>query len=109
MTTATVKTTRAAGLRNLDEETRVASIPVTGELPAWLTGSLVRVTPALLDTGGRTIRHWFDGVAMLNAFGFGDGTVSYASRFLDTDYRRRAAEGDLMFGFATDPCRSLFK
>jgi carotenoid cleavage dioxygenase-like enzyme len=109
MTTAAVRATRSIGFQSLDEETRIASVPVTGEVPGWLSGSLVRVTPALMDGAGKTVNHWFDGAAMLNAFGFGDGSVSYASRFLDTDYRAKAADGEFDFGFATDPCRSLFK
>ena len=52
--------------------------------PPWLTGALVRVTPALLEVGGRRMAHWFDGLAMLNRFGFADGSVSYASRFLES-------------------------
>jgi carotenoid cleavage dioxygenase-like enzyme len=62
---------------SLDEETAVDELPVSGEVPAWLTGALVRVTPALLEVGGRRLAHWFDGVAMLNRFGFADGRVSY--------------------------------
>src|SRR5436190_1515660 len=86
MTTTMSKTTRSAGFQSLDEEVRLESVPVTGTVPAWMSGSLVRVTPALMDGAGKSIKHWFDGAAMLNAFGFGDGGVSYASRFLDTDY-----------------------
>jgi carotenoid cleavage dioxygenase-like enzyme len=82
---------------------------VTGAVPDWLHGTLVRVTPALMDGAGKTVKHWFDGAAMLNAFGFGDGSVSYASRLLETDYLADARQGKFEFGFATDPCRSLFK
>jgi len=109
MSTAVSQTTRAAGFRSLDEEVHVDSVPVRGQIPDWLTGTLVRVTPALMDGGGSTLRHWFDGAAMLNAFGFGDGRVSYGSRFLETDYLDGARRGEFRFGFATDPCRSLFK
>jgi carotenoid cleavage dioxygenase-like enzyme len=69
----------------------------------------VRVTPALMDGGGHSVKHWFDGAAMLNAFGFGDGGVSYGSRFLQTDYLDKARRGRFDFGFGADPCRSLFK
>jgi beta,beta-carotene 9',10'-dioxygenase len=109
MTTTTASSTRRIGFQSLDEETHAASVPVTGTVPEWLTGTLVRVTPALMDGGGRSIKHWFDGAAMLNAFGFGDGAVSYGSRFLQTDYVDKARAGKVDFGFAADPCRSLFK
>src|SRR3954447_11234751 len=62
-------TQRTLGFQSLDDEVHVDAVPVTRAVPAWLRGSLVRVTPALMDGGGKTIKHWFDGAAMLNAFG----------------------------------------
>src|SRR4030095_13946766 len=81
-TEASAGTDHMLGFTSQDEETTVDRLPVTGDVPPWLTGALVRVTPALLGVGGRRLAHWFDGVAMLNRFGFADGRVSYASRFL---------------------------
>src|SRR4051794_2914271 len=108
--TGTVGTDAAAGFGCLDEEVALDAIPVTGELPSWLRGSLVRVTPARLDTPAGPIRHWFDGLAMLHRFGFGEGGVSYANRFLRRESFERAERGEgIGLGFATDPCRSIFK
>jgi beta,beta-carotene 9',10'-dioxygenase len=105
-----VDSTYALGFSSLDEEIALDDLPVLGQLPAWLRGRLIRVTPALLEIGGKTLEHWFDGLAMLNAFTFADGRVSYANRFLDTKAYRKAREGEIGFiSFATDPCRSLFK
>ena len=109
MATTISQTSRREGFRSLDEEVHLDSVPVTGTVPSWLRGTLVRVTPALMDGAGKTVKHWFDGAAMLNAFGFGDGSVSYGSRFLATDYLDGARRGKFDFGFAADPCRSLFK
>lgn len=100
------------GFADQTEEVRVDALPVAGAVPTWLHGGLVRVTPAQMDFEKRSVTHWFDGMAMLNRFGFaGDGTVSYASRFLDTKARREAlaSGGASISGFATDPCRSLFQ
>jgi beta,beta-carotene 9',10'-dioxygenase len=98
------------GFQSLEEETAVDSLPVAGALPAWLSGSLIRVTPAKLEVGGRRLAHWFDGLAMLNRFGIADGRVSYKSRFIDSVTYRDAEEGKWRHGgFATDPCRTLFK
>jgi len=106
----TQKTDYRLGFTSLEEETAVDSVPVTGELPAWLSGALVRVTPAKLEVGERRLDHWFDGIAMLNRFGIADGRVSYKSRFIDSVAYRDAQEGEWRHrGFATDPCRSLFK
>jgi beta,beta-carotene 9',10'-dioxygenase len=109
-TTVTLTTDARLGFSSLDEETAVDRLPVTGEVPGWLTGALVRVTPALLEVGGRRLAHWFDGLAMLNRFGFADGAVSYRSRFVDSHAYRDAGAGQwTRGGFATDPCRSIFK
>src|SRR3954453_11537414 len=99
------------GFASQTEEVRVDAVPVHGEVPAWLRGGLVRVTPAQMDFADRTVQHWFDGMAMLHRFGFDGETVSYASRFLDTQARRAAlaSGGRSINGFATDPCRSLFQ
>src|ERR671918_2358745 len=98
-----------AGFESLEEETAVDSLPVTGEVPAWLGGALIRVTPAKLEVGERRVDHWFDGLAMLNRFGFADGRVSYKSRFLRSRAYHEAERGRVLAGFATDPCRSIFK
>src|SRR5918911_3723223 len=112
MTTLTPTTTdQRLGFCDQTEEVRVDALPVSGAVPAWLQGGLVRVTPAQMDFARRSVTHWFDGMAMLNRFGFADGSVSYASAFLDTDARRDAlaSGGATIAGFATDPCRSLFQ
>src|SRR3954453_15188838 len=102
--------TRRAGFDNQDDEVGVDRLPRRGHIPRWLSGTLVRVTPAVLDVGGAPLRHWFDGLAMLNAFGVREGHVSYGRRFLDPEARRAERKGEMAFmGFAQDPCRSLFK
>ena len=102
--------TRRLGFENLDEEVKVDRLEAQGEIPEWLAGDLVRVTPAMLDVGGKPLRHWFDGVAMLNSFSLHEGNVGYGSRFLRTEAYRQARAGRFDIpGFAHDPCRSLFK
>jgi beta,beta-carotene 9',10'-dioxygenase len=99
-----------AGFNSLDRETRVDSLPLEGRLPDWLQGSLVRTGPARWEVGRQTMRHWFDGFAMLHRFGISGGEVSYANRFLQTKaYRAAEEKGEIVYSeFATDPCRSLF-
>jgi carotenoid cleavage dioxygenase-like enzyme len=110
VSTAT-STAPTLGFSSLEQETIVDQLEVTGELPGWLSGSLLRTGPAQFEVGERTMRHWFDGLAMLHRFTIGGGRVSYASRFLQSRAYRAAREhGRIVFGeFATDPCRSLFK
>ena len=111
MTTAAVTTSPARGFDSLTDEVRLDSLSVQGTIPAWLTGSLVRTGPALWDLPQQTMKHWFDGLAMLHRFSFADQNVSYANRFLETRaYRAARARGRLSYSeFATDPCRSLFQ
>jgi carotenoid cleavage dioxygenase-like enzyme len=101
----------SAGFADLTDETEIASLPVTGQLPPWLRGSLVRVAPAQWDVGERTLNHWFDGFAMLHRFQLSDGNVSYANRFLQTGaYKAAHSTGKIEFSeFASDPCRSIYK
>ena len=56
-------------------------------------GSAARscASPPRCSMWRRAGAHWFDGLAMLNAFGIGDGRVSYGSRFLESrEYQPRA-------------------
>jgi carotenoid cleavage dioxygenase-like enzyme len=99
------------GYESLESEVRIDSLPVTGTVPGWLEGSLLRTGPAKWEVGDQTMNHWFDGLAMLHRFGIAGGGVSYASRFLETKaYRAARATGAITYSeFATDPCRSLFQ
>ena len=100
----------AAGFRSLDAEVNLDTLPIEGELPSWLSGSLLRTGPAKFEVDGESFNHWFDGLAMLHAFGFAHGAVSYACRFLKSRAYRQADKHGRIYRseFATDPCRSLF-
>ena len=105
-----VESNATQGFADLNEELTLDRIELKGELPPWLSGSLVRVTPAKFDLEQGAIRHWFDGLAMLHRFGIDDGKVSYANRFIRSDAYEKAQKGErLSQGFATDPCRAIFK
>jgi beta,beta-carotene 9',10'-dioxygenase len=99
------------GFEEPTDEFAVGDLPVQGELPGWLAGSLVRVTPAKFEVGGKQLAHWFDGQAMLHAFGVDGGRVSYANRWLRTrQLESIERDGKLAYTeFGTDPCRSIFK
>jgi beta,beta-carotene 9',10'-dioxygenase len=99
------------GFDSLDAETQILGLPIQGQLPPWLEGSLIRTGPAKWEVGERSMNHWFDGLAMLHRFSFANGAVSYANRFLETRAWRAARDhGRIEYSeFATDPCRSLFQ
>ena len=98
-----------AFLRANDEIT-AERLPITGRMPEWLEGTLLRNGPGQMTVGEQRFRHWFDGFAMLHKFSFAGGRVAYAGKYLETKARASAlAEGRITYTeFATDPCRSLF-
>src|SRR2546423_14783834 len=104
------RTNPTAGFQTLDREVSVDRLPVRGELPPWLRGSLIRTGPARFEANGRSLNHWFDGQAMLHRFSFADGAVGYANRELETRADAAVREGRIAYReFATDPCRSIFR
>lgn len=109
-TIAPARTDHRLGFTNLDSEVRIERLPVSGELPRWLDGSLVRTGPARFEIGDQPLRHWFDGLAMLHAFSISGGEVGYANRWLESEAWQEAQRGEMtMSEFATDPCRSIFR
>ena len=97
------------GTTSLDAEVSIDALDVEGTLPSWLEGTLIRNGPARFEAGGRSVRHWFDGLAMLHRFAIADGSVAYSNRFLRTKAYAAAEKGRIGYReFATDPCRSLF-
>lgn len=99
------------GFHSLREET-AASVPVRGDLPTWLRGSLIRNGPGAFSfPDGSDVDHWFDGLAMLYRFTFDPGDTAgsvtdgdalhYRNRFLRTDAYEAATGGEFEGGFAT--------
>lgn len=98
------------GLETQPAEIVVDDIPVQGEIPDWLTGSLLRIGPGKFEAGKQELKHWFDGYAMVHRFAFHQGKVGYANAYLKTRAYEAAREGKMAYReFATDPCRNLFQ
>lgn len=97
------------GFTTQPREIQQSPLSVNGQIPSWLSGTLVRNGPAKFEVGTQHFRHWFDGLAMLHRFAFREGQVSYSNRFL----RSRAYEQAMETGkiarqeFATNPQWSL--
>jgi beta,beta-carotene 9',10'-dioxygenase len=111
MAVVTAAAAYAKGFESLEEELVLDSVPVTGELPEWLSGSLLRTGPAKFEAGERSFKHWFDGLAMLHRFTLDGGRVSYGNRFLEGKTERAVRQqGRIAYPeFASDPCRTVFK
>src|SRR3954451_21740667 len=110
MSVAAAPVTHVKGFESQLDEIRLDALEVSVTIPAWLSGTLVRNGPARYEVGDRTMNHWFDGLAMLHAFGFAGGKDSYANRYLRTGAYRAATEDNRIeyAEFATDLCRSVF-
>ena len=89
------------GFRTTETEYTGRGLPVEGDLPGWLSGALIRNGPGRFEFGGERATHWFDGLAMLRRYGFGDGSVTYTNRFLRTEAYDAADEGMGNAEFAT--------
>lgn len=100
----------ALGFRSSTGELSIDELTLEGSFPSWLSGTLLRNGPARFETGGKRMRHWFDGLSMLHAFSFRQGKVGYANRFLRSgQFLSAEKRGALRYReFATDPCRSIF-
>src|SRR5581483_12165585 len=105
------RSTPALGFATLEDETTVDELPLAGTLPPWLAGTLLRTGPTKFEVGEQSMRHWFDGLAMLHRFTIEEGRVSYGNRYLEgRAYRAAREKGRIAYSeFATYPCRSLFK
>ena len=74
------------GFQNIESEIlQETSIPVQGEIPLWLQGSLFRDGPGIFDIKKHDgsfyhINHWFDGIGVLHRFTIQNGKVTYKSR-----------------------------
>jgi carotenoid cleavage dioxygenase-like enzyme len=94
-----------------EDEATDAALAVEGTLPDWLDGTFLANGPGLFEVGGRTLRHWFDPLALLRRFRV-DGAaeeVEYAARFVesrDYDWARRRGRVRTPFP-GTPPDRSL--
>ncbi|KAG7210341.1 hypothetical protein KM043_011879 [Ampulex compressa] len=88
---------------------------VTGKIPIWLRGTLLRNGPGSLKVGEYTFDHLFDSSALLHRFEISDGDVTYQNRFVQTDVykKNKAAQRIVVTEFGTkavpDPCQSIFQ
>jgi len=101
----------ALGFRDVGQEQASVEADLSGTLPLWLEGLLIRNGPGQWSAGAELLRHWFDGFALLHQFRINGGKVYYQSRFLRTPDKLEADQhGRVMRpSFASDPCRRLFQ
>ncbi len=94
--------TAPIGFHSLSTEYHDHRPTIEGEIPTWLSGTLVRNGPARFEVGDRRVNHWFDGLAMLRRYAVDDGDLRYSNRFLRTAAYADAMAGRLVGQFGTD-------
>ncbi|TNN36850.1 Retinal Mueller cells isomerohydrolase [Liparis tanakae] len=108
----------AAGYKKIFETVEELNEPlpakISGVIPSWLGGSLLRMGPGLFEVGGEPYYHLFDGQALMHKFDLKNGQVTYYRKFIRTDaYVRAMTENRVVlteFGTAAypDPCKNIF-
>ncbi|MBY0357932.1 MAG: carotenoid oxygenase family protein [Candidatus Obscuribacterales bacterium] len=100
-----------SGFQTLSDPIPELVLEVQGNLPLWLSGTLLRTGPAKFDLGKQTVNHWFDGLSLLQRFSFHNGRITYAADFLRSEaYNKAAQEKRLRSNeFGTNPPLSLLE
>jgi carlactone synthase/all-trans-10'-apo-beta-carotenal 13,14-cleaving dioxygenase len=65
---------------------------VSGSIPQWLSGSLLKLAGGAFETEQRNVTAAFDGFPKIFKFNVSSGRVFYQERFLETDYYKYAHE-----------------
>jgi carotenoid cleavage dioxygenase-like enzyme len=80
-------------------------------VPAWLSGDLIRVGGAVLESPAGPLAHWFDGYAMAHRFRIQGGKVTYTNRLVQSPaYTAMLASGRPRYNeFLTVPERTLWE
>ncbi|KAI1727196.1 retinal pigment epithelial membrane protein [Ditylenchus destructor] len=87
---------------------------VQGEIPEWLSVTLLRNGPGRFKFGKTEMRHWFDGMSYMQRYYFKDSKMYFSAKYLQSDaYKRNlAAERIVVSEFGTrsfpDPCKNIF-
>ncbi|XP_052817259.1 carotenoid-cleaving dioxygenase, mitochondrial-like [Mya arenaria] len=88
---------------------------VTGKIPAYVRGSLYRNGPGMYEFGGRSYKHLFDGMALVQCFCISEKGATYQRRYVQSDSLRRSlsANAPVTSQFGTseipDPCKNIFQ
>ncbi|KAM4015438.1 LOW QUALITY PROTEIN: carotenoid-cleaving dioxygenase, mitochondrial-like [Anomaloglossus baeobatrachus] len=89
--------------QTVQETPQPVSTKVSGTIPAWIRGRLLRNGPGRFEFGNDKYNHWFDGIALMHSFKIENGSVTYMSKFLQSDSytRNKSANRIVMSEFGT--------
>ncbi|EDO46083.1 predicted protein [Nematostella vectensis] len=87
---------------------------ITGQIPPWLSGTLIRNGPGKFEFGEFEYNHIFDGPALLYRFTIDNGKVEYFNKFLrsksflENTKANRITHMEYGTNAVPDPCKSIF-
>jgi all-trans-8'-apo-beta-carotenal 15,15'-oxygenase len=86
------------GTKSLTTELDYEIDDIEGQIPLDLRGTLFRNGPGILDIGGVSLRHPFDGDGMICAIAFNQGKAHFRNRFVRTEgYLAEQAAGKILY------------
>lgn len=97
-----------------EEQPEPIRAEVKGNLPSWLTGTIIRNGPGRFECGDTSFNHWFDGQGLLHRFHIQNGEVTYNTKFVrsesyeDTRKRKNSIHLEFSSFIAPDPCQNIF-
>lgn len=100
--------------QTVNEHPEPIKADIKGNIPSWLTGTLIRNGPGRFECGDTSFNHWYDGQSLLHRFHIQDGAVTYCSKFVRSEsYADSLKHGNaihLEFGsfIPPDPCKNIF-
>ncbi|XP_069598640.1 carotenoid-cleaving dioxygenase, mitochondrial-like [Ranitomeya imitator] len=101
--------------QTVEETPQPVPTRITGTVPGWITGSLLRNGPGQYEFGDDKFNHWFDGMALMHKFTIEKGNVTYMSKFLQSDsYKANESENRIVVSEVgtvamPDPCKTMFQ
>ena len=101
--------------QTVNERPEPISAEIRGNLPSWLTGTLIRNGPGRFECGDTSFNHWFDGQGLLHRFHIKDGNVTYCNKFIRSqsyaDSLEHGIQSHIEFGtfIPPDPCQNIFQ
>lgn len=99
-------------MEELEEE---VTATVTGTIPSWLKGTLLRNGPGKFEFGDSKYNHWFDGQALLHRFAIEQGKVKYYNKFVrgeaftNNTLNKRILFTEFGTNVQPDPCKNIFQ
>uniref|UniRef100_A0A0K0F3R1 Carotenoid isomerooxygenase (inferred by orthology to a D. melanogaster protein) n=1 Tax=Strongyloides venezuelensis TaxID=75913 RepID=A0A0K0F3R1_STRVS len=88
---------------------------IEGNVPSWLTGTLLRNGPGMFEIGETSYNHWFDGMAYIQKYAFADGEMKFSAKYLRSDAYNQNMQANRIvvseFGTTAfpDPCKNVFQ